>query len=205
MHWSGVCILWYSCLDHSGFLTIHVSMTTPRIILTFMAKRENLQHVDCINLLALPNLLFLALICAIWILKDAVTNRARTGGYEWNMGLDRSVCAQVEGCFHSWDNPSVNTLEHVISMLGVCLNGWCIVTHFVFCFHYWLTKIWCKEALLSMILFQFVFDLLHRYDVFLGRDLQYVWFMPLQWASKCDFKCDKYSLMLPHVVCKNVQ
>lgn len=32
---------------------------------SFMAKRENLRHVDCINLLALPNLLFLALVCAI--------------------------------------------------------------------------------------------------------------------------------------------
>lgn len=85
-----------------------------------MAKRENLPHVDCINLLALPNLILLALICAIWILKEAVTNWARAGGYEWNVGLDRSVCAQVEGCFHSWDNPSANTLEQLLMSSPCC-------------------------------------------------------------------------------------
>lgn len=85
-----------------------------------MAKRENLQHVDCINLLALPNFLFLALIHAFWILKDTVTNQARTEGYEWNMGLDRSVCAQVEGCFHSWDSLSENTLEQFIMWSPCC-------------------------------------------------------------------------------------
>lgn len=40
-------------------------------------KRENLQHVDCVNLLNLPNFLFLATVCAVWVSKEAVAEVRR--------------------------------------------------------------------------------------------------------------------------------
>lgn len=76
-----------------------------------------------------------------------------------------------------------------------------------------------------MILFKFIFNLLHSYDVFLGRDVCVIHAFAM---GQCDFKCkvsthaascllyiftcnmkqhgcNKYPLMLLHVVCKNVQ
>lgn len=72
-----------------------------------MAKRENLQHVDCINLLNLPNFLFLAPFRAVWILKDVVTKPSQGQSLWVKYGIKYKLMrVRVEGWFHSWGTMS---------------------------------------------------------------------------------------------------
>lgn len=94
----GVCNLRRSRSDHNAFLaTVCVAMATPRIKLYFYGKKkktqENSPHVDCINLLSLPKVLFF-----FFGFSSGPSRYAELAG---ETRINGCVCAQVEGCFHS--------------------------------------------------------------------------------------------------------